>query len=281
VKELRDRVAVVTGAASGIGRAMAERFAGEGMKVVLADIEEPALREAEASMAAGGAQVLAVRTDVSKAEDVEALAQRALEAFGQVHVVCNNAGVGAGGFLWERSLADWQWVLGVNLWGVIHGVRTFVPIMLQQGTEGHIVNTASLLGLITIPFTGLYNVTKYGVVALSETLYQELQMAGGRIGVSVLCPPWVNTQLADSDRNRPPELRNAETVTPPPVAMNMEQAIREFLRTGMSPEAVAEEVVKAIREERLHILTHQDRNDAVKTRMENILEGRNPTFEGF
>lgn len=283
MKELRDRVAVVTGAASGIGRAMAERFAAEGMRVVLADIEEQALRDAERAMSSAGAKVLAVRTDVSSLKDVESLAERSVQAFGQVHVVCNNAGVTPpGGFLWERTPADWQWVMGVNLWGVIHGVRAFVPVMLKQGTQGHIVNTASLAGLIATPFMGIYTVTKFAVVALSESLYHELQLAGGRIGVSVLCPAWVDTRLLDSARNRPQHLQNTGETAPPPGGEGVEQVVRNLLATGMSPESVADEVVKAIQEERLYILTHRDRNEVVRTRMENILSGTNPAgFQGF
>ena len=178
MKELRGKVAVVTGAASGIGRALAGRFAAEGMKVVLADVEGPALAKAESELRAGGATVLAVAADVARAEAVDALAARTLEAFGGVHVLCNNAGVYASGLSWERPLADWEWVLGVNLWGVIHGVRAFVPIMLRQGSEAHIVNTASVAGLISGPFSAPYNVSKYGVVALSESLHYELALAG-------------------------------------------------------------------------------------------------------
>src|SRR3989454_8974881 len=206
MKEFRDRVAVVTGAASGIGRGLAERFAAEGMKVVLADVEQSALDQADAEMRERGATVLPVRTDVSKPQQMEQLAQQTLEAFGAVHIVCNNAGVGGpGGPVWERTLADWQWVLGVNLWGVIHGIRTFVPIMLRQETEGHIVNTASVAGLVSLPMLTIYDVTKHGVVTLSESLYQELAMSGSRLRVSVLCPGFVSTNIMDADRNRPPQ----------------------------------------------------------------------------
>ena len=179
MKEFKGKVAVITGAASGIGRAIAERCAREGMKVVLADIEEEALSQAEEEMKAEGATVLAALTDVSKAGDVEALAQKTLDTFGAVHLLCNNAGVLPGrDFLWERTLNDWEWVLGVNLWGVIHGTRVFVPVMLEQGTECHIVNTASAAGLLSIPYLGIYNVTKHAVVALTETLHRELRLRG-------------------------------------------------------------------------------------------------------
>src|SRR5262245_34708822 len=174
MKEFTGKVAVVTGAASGIGRALAERFARAGMKVVLADVETGALEEAAREIRATGAPTLAVRTDVSKAADVEGLARATLDAFGAVHILCNNAGVALGGPCWMHTVADWEWVLGVNLWGVIHGVRVFTPIMLSQGGEGHIVNTASLAGLFSGPGSAIYNVTKHGVVTLSETLSQEL-----------------------------------------------------------------------------------------------------------
>jgi len=280
VKEFKGKVAVVTGAASGIGRAIAERLAAEGMTLVLADIEEQALAKAEGELKAKGATALAVPTDVSKAGDVEALAKKTIDAFGAVHVVCNNAGVGPpGGPLWERTVADWQWVLGVNLWGVIHGIRTFIPIMRAQDTEGHIVNTASMAGLASAPWMGIYNVTKHAVVTLSETLYQELALMGVNVKVSVLCPAWVDTRLMDADRNRPAELQNpaqeAGGAQPDPIR----EVIRQLLATGLSPERVAEDVFKAIRDEKLYILTHPEFKEAIRTRMENILEERNPAHE--
>jgi len=176
MKEFRNKVAVVTGAASGMGKAMAERFAAEGMNVVLADVEQESLATAEREFRARGSAVLAVRTDVSKAADVDRLAARTVEAFGTVHVLCNNAGVGTGGLAWIQRIADWEWTLGVNLWGVIHGIRTFLPIMLAHGEEGHVVCTASVAGLLSGPFGIPYNVSKYGVVALCEGLYHELAL---------------------------------------------------------------------------------------------------------
>jgi len=280
VKEFKGKVAVVTGAASGIGRAIAERLAAEGMTLVLADIEEQALAKAEGELKAKGATALAVPTDVSKAGDVEALAKKTLDAFGAVHVVCNNAGVAPpGGPMWERTVADWQWVLGANLWGVIHGIRTFIPIMRAQDTEGHIVNTASMAGLASAPWMGIYNVTKHAVVTLSETLYQELALMGVNVKVSVLCPAWVDTRLMDADRNRPAELQNpaqeAGGAQPDPIR----EVVRQLLATGLSPERVAEDVFKAIRDEKLYILTHPEFKEAIRTRMENILEERNPAHE--
>lgn len=191
MREFHGKVAVVTGAASGIGRSLAERCAQEGMRVVLADVEEGALTQTAESLRSSGADVRAITTDVSRAGDVEALARKTVEAYGGVHLLFNNAGVGGGTTAWGSMLADWQWVLGVNLWGVIHGVHSFVPLMLQQGDEGHIVNTASIAGLTGGPGLAVYKVSKHGVVSISETLYHELALQGAKIGVSVLCPGWV------------------------------------------------------------------------------------------
>jgi NAD(P)-dependent dehydrogenase (short-subunit alcohol dehydrogenase family) len=274
MKELRDKVAVVTGAASGIGRALAGALAAEGMRVALADVEAGPLDEAAHEIARGGAKTIAVRTDVSKSDDVEALAKAAQAAFGGVHVVCNNAGVSIAGLTWMHTLADWQWVLGVNLWGVIHGVRTFVPIMLAQGTEGHIVNTASMAGLICGPGMSVYNVTKHGVVALSETLHHELRMMGTQIGVSVLCPAYVDTRIMDSDRNRPPTL--ADTAEELPGRAQLEQMARDLLAAGMPPAKVAAVVVEAIRADRFYVLSHPEWKQFVRARVDAILEDRNP-----
>lgn len=281
MKEFTDKVAVVTGAASGIGRGMAERFAAEGMKVVLADIEEEALSKTESEMKATGATVLAVRTDVSKGGDVEALAGKTTDAFGAVHVVCNNAGVAPpGGPLWDRTTADWEWVLGANLWGVIHGVRVFVPIMRAQDTEGHIVNTASAAGLVSVPWMGIYNVTKHAVVTLSETLHHELTLMGTKLKVSVLCPAWVNTRLMDADRNRPAELANDPAREAGTLQSDaLREAVRQLLATGLSTEQVAEDVLNAIRNEKLYILPHPDVKDGIRARMEDILEERNPVYQ--
>jgi NAD(P)-dependent dehydrogenase (short-subunit alcohol dehydrogenase family) len=281
MKEFRDKVAVVTGAASGIGRAMAERFAAEGMKVVLADVEEGALARAEAAMKAGGATVLAVRTDVSRAADVEALAAKTIDAFGAVHILCNNAGVPpVTGPSWELTEADWQWVLGVNLWGVLHGIRVFVPIMLRQDCDGHVVNTASIMGLVSLPWGATYCVAKHGVVTLSESLHRELAAAGSRLKVSVLCPGWVKTQLMDGDRNRPSSLLNeAGHETAAPQAALMEQAARQLIATGAEPAAIADRVLQAIRDEQLYILPHPEWKDQVRARVEDIIAERNPPVE--
>lgn len=280
MKEFRDKVAVVTGAASGIGRAMAERFAAEGMKVVLADIEQGALVETEGELKAKSAAVLAVPTDVSKGGDVEALAKKSIDAFGAVHVLCNNAGVAVGGVSWERTVADWEWGLGVNLWGVIHGIRVFVPIMLRQDTEGHIVNTASMAGLVSLPLMSVYSVSKHAIVTLSEALHHELALSGAKVKVSVLCPGWVDTRLMDSDRNRPSDVLNDPTQEiSNPAKEAFEQTIRELLVTGLAPEQVADDVLDAIRDEKFYVLTHPEWKDRVRTRMEDILEERNPVFD--
>lgn len=276
MKEFREKVAVVTGAASGIGRALAQRFAQAGMKVVLADVETAALEQAAHEIAAAGTAVLAVRTDISKAAEVERLAQTAVEKFGAVHIVCNNAGVALSAPSWMNTIADWEWVLGINLWGVIHGVRVFTPLLLAQGVEAHIVNTASLAGLIAGPGTAAYNVSKFGVVALSETLHHELTMLGSPVRVSVLCPGFVNTRILDSERNRPAEL--GETAPKLPGAEEMEQMGRQLIAAGSPPSLVAEIVFDAIRNERFYILPHPEWKQFIRTRMEDILEERTPSF---
>ena len=268
------RVAVVTGGASGIGRALATRFAGEGMRVVLADVERDALEATAGELRDGGAEVLAVETDVSSAESVEALADRAYEAFGAVHVLCNNAGVGGANVAaYRATLADWEWTLGVNLWGVIHGVHAFLPRMLEGGEEGHVVNTASIAGLTPLAGNAPYGVSKAGVVALSEALYLELKRRGAPVSASVLCPGIVQTNILDSQRNRPEELRNPG----PPRPDRVQERLRdEFARNAMPPAAVAAKVFEAIREERFWILTHDDIDQWIRRRSEGILSRANP-----
>jgi NAD(P)-dependent dehydrogenase (short-subunit alcohol dehydrogenase family) len=279
MKEFKDKVAVITGAASGIGRALAERCVQEGMKVVLADVELESLTKTEASLKASGATVLAVRTDVSQARDIEALAQKTLDAFGAVHLLCNNAGVGGtDASIWEATIADWEWVLGVNLWGVIHGVRVFVPIMLAQDTVSHIVNTASGGGLVSCPGLGPYRVTKHGVVSLSETLYHELAERGAKIKVSVLCPGFVNTRIVESVRKRPGHLLTTEPSGPASGALR--ETLRQLVQAGIPPEQVADATFKSVREDRFYVLTHPEDKKGVRTRMEDILQERNPTFPG-
>src|SRR3954454_14273162 len=280
MKDLTGKVAVVTGAASGIGNAMATRFAQEGMKVVLADIEEGPLADAEKALAETGANVLAVPTDVTKADQMDALALKTFDKFGTVHVICNNAGVATGGPMWTLTEADWQWVLGVNLWGVIHGVRVFVPRMVEQA-EGHVVNTASMAGLTSAPMMGPYNVSKHGVVTLSETLAAELALFGSPVKVSVLCPGWVNTRINEAERNRPAELQDAAAADPSMAEMGR-QLLDGLIASGLPPSEVAGRVLDAIREERFYILTHPEMTPLIEQRMTDILEGRNPapTFFG-
>jgi len=280
MKEFNGKVAVVTGAASGIGLALAERFAAEGMKVVLSDVEEGALAQTEAKMKAGGANVMAIRADVSSADDLQALAARTIGAFGAVHVLCNNAGVPpVVGPTWELTEDDWRWVLGVNLMGVIHGLRAFVPIMLKQDSEGHIVNTASVAGLLSAPWAATYDVAKHGVVTLSESLYRELALTGSKIKVSVLCPAWVKTALMDGDRNRPSGLQNEAPDAAVPQAAMMKQVFRHSVATGTDPAGIADIVLDAIRQERFYILPHPQWKEQVRARMEDILEERNPGDE--
>ena len=279
MKEFKDKVAVITGAASGIGLAIAERCVREGMKVVLADIEETALTQAEKTLKTTGSNVLGVLTDVSKADEIKALAQQILDTFGAVHLLVNNAGIASGGAIWENTLADWKWVINVNLWGVIHGIKIFVPIMLDQQTECHIVNTSSIAGLNTGQGSGVYRVTKHGVVALSESLYHDLRWRNAKIGVSVLCPGPVSTRIMDSERNRPAGLHNPSIeYTPTPEEVAFREWFIERIRNGTAPEQIVDQVFKAIQENTFYIITHPEYKEAIKLRMEDILQGRNPTL---
>ena len=272
----RDRVAVVTGAASGIGLALAERFAAEGMKVVMADIEAAALDAAAGGLSRRGATVRATPVDVSRPEEVERLAEETYRAFGAAHVVCNNAGVAVIGAVHEHTLADWQWVINVNLWGVIHGVRAFLPRMLAGGDDGHIVNTASMAGLTTAPFMSVYDVTKHGVVALSESMYKEFEVTGVPIGVSVVCPGLINTSIMRSSRNRPPEL--AEEGKAGPMAQAFAQGLADRLTGGYPPSKVAEQVLQGIRDKRFYNLPAQPEvRQWAAVRAQDIIELRNPT----
>ena len=272
MKEFTDRVAVITGAASGIGRGLARRCAQEGMKVVLADIDVPALANSAAELQATGADILTMPTDVSKAGDVEALARTTLETFGAIHLLCNNAGVATVPVIWESSLDEWQWILGINLWGVIHGIHFFVPIMLNQAVGGHIVNTASVAGLISGPGLGTYKVSKHGVVTLSETLYHELMQRHANVKVSVLCPGFVDTNLMDTSARTRPTTRPKN-----PEEVANEDGLRQAARTGTSPDRVAECVFTALKEDKFYILPHPEWKEQIGLRMEDILYERNPT----
>jgi NAD(P)-dependent dehydrogenase (short-subunit alcohol dehydrogenase family) len=277
VNNFRGRVAVVTGAASGIGLALTERFVAEGMKVVMADIEAGALATASERLRRDGATVLPIRVDVSQAGDVERLADETYRAFGAAHVVCNNAGVAVIGAIHEHTLADWQWVINVNLWGVIHGVRVFLPRMLAGGDEGHFVNTASMAGLTTAPFMSVYDVTKHGVVALSESMYKELTLSGAPIGVSVVCPGLIETNIMRSSRNRPESL--ADEGKAGPMAEAFGQSLADRLAGGYPPSEVANQVVAGIREGRFYIVPAQpDVKSNIAIRVNDLLELRNPTL---
>jgi NAD(P)-dependent dehydrogenase (short-subunit alcohol dehydrogenase family) len=274
--EMTGRVAVVTGAGSGFGREFARLGATRGLRLVLADIDQTALDATCAELRTAGADVLGVRTDVSRAADVQALADATLAHFGAVHLLFNNAGVGSGGFVWESTDADWQWVLGANVWSVIHGVRIFTPLMLAHGQPAHIVNTASAAGLISAPNMGIYNVSKHAVVALSETLYHDLQLVRARVGVSVLCPAFVPTGIAQSHRNRPTELRNVE----PPTASMLaaQQASVAAVEAGrISAAEIAALTFAAIDAGTFYIVPHTRILDVVSQRMTDIVSGRNPS----
>ena len=275
MKELKDRVAVVTGAAGGIGRAMVGRFVDAGMKVVLAGINAARIERVVEEFKDAGARVLGVPTDVSDAGQVEALARKTLDEFGAVHVLCNNAGVAYDGpSSWETPLGAWKWVLDVNLMGVIHGIHTFVPIMLVQDDEAHVVNTASNSGLVMNSYAVPYGVSKHAVVALSESLHLELMQRASRVKVSVLCPGPVSTDiLTASQRNLPESVPMPLEETPEETVFK--KAYQVYIERGLDPEEVSLAVLEALREEQFYIITH-DYNHAIETRMQIILAGQNP-----
>ena len=276
MKIFKDRVAVVTGGASGLGRAMALRFAREGVKIVLADVEKEALGKAEKEFKDAGYPVLAVRTDVSSGRDVDALADKAFKTFGGVHIVCNNAGVAPGGTVWEQSVKDWEWTLGVNVWGVIHGIRAFVPRMLEQNVEGHVVNTASVAGLLSPPGMAMYCVSKHSVVTLTECLHHDLAAFGAKIRASVLCPAFVPTGISDSERNRPATLREEKAKSQ--TDLEREERLRHAVNSGrISAAQVADLVFQAIEADKFYILPHQKIKPAIEMRMQDILLERDPT----
>jgi NAD(P)-dependent dehydrogenase (short-subunit alcohol dehydrogenase family) len=256
---LLGRTAVITGGASGIGRALALALSREGARVVLGDLDEAGMADVAGAIRARGGEAIAVRTDVSALDQVQALADRAFATFGHVHVLCNNAGVAVWGGLERATYRDWQWVLGINLWGVIHGIEAFVPRMIAGKQPGHILNTASMAGLIASQGLGVYNTSKYAVVGLSETLQKDLRPYG--IGVSVLCPMGVDTRIGASERNRPSALANA---TPPP-----ETPVALMGRT-LAPDTVAEMALAAIRENRLYVITHDEGLEPLRRRFQRM-----------
>jgi len=270
MKDFAGKTAVVTGAASGMGRAFAERFAAEGMKVVLADIEAPALDAAVAQMSDAGHDVIGVLTDVSKQEALQELAQRAVDAYGKVHVVCNNAGVdGYLGTIWEASPRDWQWTFGVNFWGVVHGVTAFMPILLAQGEEAHIVNTSSATAIV--PGSNIYSVTKHAVLAYSEAIYAQLKQIDAKVGISALCPGTVNTKLFYGGRNRPEELRNPGQSFGNEPGDEARVTLRGVLAQSIPPSDVADILLDAIRNERFYVLTDEAWDERSRLREEAIL----------
>ncbi len=274
MKEIRGRVAVVTGGASGIGLGMAKAFADAGAKIVLADIEAEAAETAAEELRKGGAEAVGIACDVADPASVDALREETLSTYGAVHVLCNNAGVGGGGAvaIWDQPADEWKWVMGVNVDGVIHGIQRFVPVMIEQAEGGHVVNTASMAGLLE--GGGIYGVSKHAVVALSEAMYRDVRNRHLPIGVSVLCPGWVNTRIMESERNRPEAPRPTAELDTPEV-----QQIRAFVASqiehGMDAAEVGRIVLAAIQEERFYVLTHPWQ-DMVRNRMEHILDGKNP-----
>ena len=280
--EFAGRVAVITGAASGLGRAFAQQAATFRMKLVLADVNADALAQTVDALRAAGADAIGVPTDVANPSQVDALAQATLDAFGKVHLLFNNAGVGSGGFVWESSANDWSWVFGVNVLGVAHGVRAFTPIMLAQNEPAHIVNTASVAGLLSPPAMGVYNASKHAVVSLTETLFHDLQLAQAgrdasvRVGCSLLCPAFVPTGIADAERARPAGLRNEGRATRSQIAAG-KQLQRAVQAGKLSATDVAGLAFQAIAERRFYIIMHPAIMATVKLRHADIEQLRDPT----
>ena len=281
MKRLAGRTAVITGAGSGFGLATSRIAAREGMNVVMADVQPDALDRAVAEIEGLGAAVLGFRLDVSKAAEVEAMGAATLKRFGAPNFVFNNAGVGVGGLIWEHTLKDWEWVLGVNLMGVVHGVRTFVPMMLDAAKadadyEGHVTNTASMAGMVNMPNMGAYNVSKHAVVSLSETLYQDLRLVTDQIGASVLCPFFVPTGIHDSHRNRPEAMR--EERAPTKSELIAQAMTGKAVGSGKVTAAhVAQFVFDALREDRFYVFSHPKALGTVQTRLEDVMQLRNPS----
>lgn len=281
MKDFRDKVVVITGAASGIGRELAFSAARRGMKLVLADVQQEALEQVRREIAAQGIPALAVCCDVRKAEQVQHLADATMAGFGVVHLLFNNAGVAAGGLVWENTQADWEWVLGVNLWGAVHGVRIFTPMMLvcaetDSAYQGHIVNTASYAGLLNAPLMGIYNVSKHAVMSLTETLYHDLKLIDARIGASVLCPYFVPTAICDSERHRPEDMMGARMKTASQAASHA--LSKKAVSSGkLSAAEIAERSFAAIANGEFYIHSHPQALESVRVRMEDVLLPRAPT----
>lgn len=280
MKDFAGRTAVITGGGSGFGREFARIASGLGMNVVLADVQQDALDAVSAELQEKGTSVLARRVDVSKGDEIEALADATEAMFGPVHLLFNNAGVGSGGLIWENSIRDWEWVLGVNLWGVIHGTRTFVPRMLaaaesDPGYTGHVVNTASMAGMLNAPNMGIYNVSKHAVVSFTETLFQDLRLVDAPIGASVLCPYFVPTGINDSHRNAPDHVRDA---TPTAAQQAQQMMMSKAVGSGkVSAEDVGRMVFEAIAGDQFYVFSHPHALGNVETRMKDIAAIRNPS----
>jgi len=282
ITDFKNKTAVLTGAGSGFGLECARIGAKLGMNLVLADVQQDALDKATAELQAAGAQVLAFKLDVSSAAQFEALGQATLARFGAPHFVFNNAGVGAGGLIWENTLKDWEWVLGVNVMGVVHGVRTFTPMMLEAAKkdpayQGHIVNTASMAGLLNPPNMGVYNVSKHAVVSLSETLYQDLSLVTDQISASVLCPFFVATGINQSERNRPQGMSDASAKLTKSQMVGQAMTSKAVTSGKVTAADVAQLVFDGIAANRFYIYSHPKAIRSVQTRMEDILQARNPT----
>jgi len=273
MERLKGKTAVVTGAASGIGKGLATKACAEGMNVVMADVEEGALAKAREELGRGGRNVISVVVDVSQPRAIEELARKTLDAFGSADLLFNNAGVGAGTTVWESTLEDWTWVMGVNLWGVIHGIRTFVPIMLKQNRPAHIVNTASIAGLVKGHHSASYAVSKHAVVALTEQLAIEFERTKAPIKASVLCPSWVNTRINESGRNRPKDLLNQTEAPITPEMLKAWEQMQEFIKRATPPSEIADVVFdEGIRQGKLYIIPHKETAQYIRARFDSIMK---------
>ena len=277
MQDLKGKVAVITGGAEGIGKAIAVAAAAEGMKLVLADIDADKLNNTVEELAGTGADVIGLRTDVSSESSVQALADTAFGRFGNVHLLINNAGVALAKSAWETTQKDWEWVMGVNLYGVTNGLRAFIPRMLEKGEEGHIVNTASIAGLLSEPALAAYNVSKFGVVTLSEGLHHDLTLRKAKINVSVLCPGWVKTRIAEAERHREADQRTDFTKIDK-VSVMTGMSIMKAVQNGIEPQQVASDVINAVKSNKFYILTHPHTKAGIQIRMEDILQERAPTL---
>lgn len=277
MEQLQDKVAVITGAAEGIGFALAQAAARAGMRLVLADRNAERLSDAADALRQGGGEILARVVDVSDAAEVDALAEAAYDQFGAVHLLVNNAGVALAKTAWETTPQDWAWLMGVNLYGVANGVRSFVPRMLAGGEEGHIVNTASMAGLVSQPGLAAYNASKFGVVTLTEGLHHDLSLRQSRLGVSLLCPGWVKTRIAQAERHRPAHERTQPAALDPLTARTG-LAVMQAVENGLTPDEVAAMTLDAVRRKMFYILTHPQSRAGVKVRMSDILEDRLPSL---